>query len=150
VFFESDLEKRPPSLPTRIFELPALSGNSQLRKVAPLSSAMSQADFRWKRLIRFRDETGTVRYGEPQLEESQDLLELWKADHSIPITAYKSTNPFEITNRSETVSASVKEILPILESNDVPVIKCIGLNYMKHSTWFDALVALLTSVDGDY
>jgi hypothetical protein len=86
----------------------------------------------WNRLIRFVDDNDQESFGEPAIESDTELTErlarndLWavKLEGSSLVTA---------STRGEKVH--VKALRDLLKPSDVPIIRCIGLNYIKHS-WF--------------
>lgn len=85
----------------------------------------------WKRLIRFRGEDGAENYGEPQLENAQDLMS--KLETGLEAEILEGTCPFEVKSTGKIVK--VKEILHLLQPKDVPTVRCIGLNYKTHSKY---------------
>jgi len=85
----------------------------------------------WQRLIRFQDEQGATRFGEPLIQNGEELMELFEKGE-LHATALEGIDPFALKTRGSKVH--VKKILGILTPEDVPSIRCIGLNYMKHST----------------
>ncbi|EMD88340.1 hypothetical protein COCC4DRAFT_149898 [Bipolaris maydis ATCC 48331] len=82
----------------------------------------------WKRLIRFRGEDGAEHYGEPQLENAQDLMS--KLETGLEAEILEGTSPFEVKSTGKIVK--IKEILHLLQPKDVPTVRCIGLNYKTH------------------
>lgn len=86
----------------------------------------------WERLIRFEDVKGVVRFGEPILgaDDSTSLDEI-VGQGQLEARCWQGTNIFSLSPPTEKVK--VKLILGILSPGDVPIVKCIGLNYMKHS-----------------
>jgi 2-keto-4-pentenoate hydratase/2-oxohepta-3-ene-1,7-dioic acid hydratase in catechol pathway len=82
------------------------------------------------RLIRFVDAAGKTRFGQPAIASAAEFTEKLEAG-SLSALAFEGSDPFSLTATNETVA--VKEVLPILTREDVPVIRCIGLNYIKHS-----------------
>ena len=92
----------------------------------PADSVMAS----WSRLIRFLGEDGTDHYGEPVISDAKDLAP--KAEKGeLEAEELVGSNPFEL--KSSGKKLKVKEILPVLEQKDVPTIRCIGLNFIKHS-----------------
>ncbi|KAF9894107.1 hypothetical protein FE257_009080 [Aspergillus nanangensis] len=85
----------------------------------------------WERLIRFRDAAGTVRFGEPIIgNDDVSLLDESVAKGSLQARCLEGSDIFSLAPTSETVTVS--ELLAPLSPSDVPIIKCVGLNYMKH------------------
>ncbi|KAF9890067.1 hypothetical protein FE257_006747 [Aspergillus nanangensis] len=83
----------------------------------------------WSRYIRFRDDNGTTRQDEPQIESADELLILlsrgelfaWEISGN---DLYKAT----VTDKK----FHVKELLGPLAPADVPILRCVGLNYATH------------------
>lgn len=84
----------------------------------------------WKRLIRFLDETGQERFGDPCIQDVEELQNLYKGGDLFAME-YHGDNPFSLTETGRKLK--IKRLLGILNPNDVPIIKCVGLNYLKHS-----------------
>ena len=85
------------------------------------------------RLIRFRDDTGLECIGEPLIDNIDDLFALAK-DHKLEAEVFEGSSPAS-SGLGTGKQTRVAEILPLLYENDVPIIRCIGLNYIKHSTF---------------
>ncbi|KAH6892385.1 hypothetical protein B0T10DRAFT_458099 [Thelonectria olida] len=83
----------------------------------------------WSRLIRFVDDNGNETFGEPVITDDKDFEERL-ARNDLWAVEYKGASPVAPLARGENVH--VKAIRDILKPTDVPIIKCIGLNYMKH------------------
>ena len=83
----------------------------------------------WTRLIRYQDDSGATRLGEPVIESAEDLEVLLKKGE-LYAEELEGTGPFTLTSRGS--RRPVKKILGLLTPEDVPIVKCIGLNYMKH------------------
>lgn len=86
----------------------------------------------WQRLIKFEDSQGKVHYGDPFVDgnetiATEDLLR----SSSLRAKCYSGTSPFSVAITNQV--ADVKKILPLLHPDDVPIVKCIGLNYTEHS-----------------
>ncbi|OAQ64956.2 fumarylacetoacetate hydrolase domain-containing protein [Pochonia chlamydosporia 170] len=83
----------------------------------------------WNRLIRFVKDNGAESFGEPCIETDQQLTdqlaknELW----AIALNGPSAVGPLV---RGDKVH--VHALRDILKPNDVPIVRCIGLNYMKH------------------
>ncbi|EEP76550.1 fumarylacetoacetate hydrolase [Uncinocarpus reesii 1704] len=84
----------------------------------------------WSRLIRFVGEDGVTRFGEPQVADAAEVVQAC-ADGKLVAHEWTGEDPFSLTMGSKSVK--VKELLAILHPSDVPIIRCVGLNYMKHS-----------------
>ena len=96
-------------------------------------SAHSLTMATWQRLIRFVDDHGTETFGEP-LVNSVSELESKLASNDLYATEYKGQSPVGELKKGEKVH--VKSLSSLLRPSDVPIIRCIGLNYTKHSKHF--------------
>lgn len=89
---------------------------------------------RWDRIVRFvsEDAIDQFQYGEPILQNPgvDDIAEL-AALGKLRVRVFDGSDPFNAkpSNRTETV----RTLLGPLASQDVPIIRCIGLNYKTHS-----------------
>jgi hypothetical protein len=81
----------------------------------------------YARLIRFRDAAGNTQFGEPNTGSLDEAL----TQGTLETTVFRGSDPFHLSPSSEVVK--VKEVLPLLTPSDVPIVKCVGLNYIKHS-----------------
>ncbi|KAF7547304.1 hypothetical protein G7046_g9041 [Stylonectria norvegica] len=84
----------------------------------------------FSRLIRFRDEEGTVHFGDLELENADDL-KLKFEQQELHAVILAGDGQFDLSSAAG-VRKRVAEILPILLPKDVPIVRCIGLNYIKH------------------
>lgn len=84
----------------------------------------------WERLIRFQDESGQQRFGEPVIKDA-DELESLLGKGELFANEFKGSDPFTLEATGQ--KTKVVKLLGILEPTDVPIVKCVGLNYMKHS-----------------
>ncbi|KPI34554.1 Ureidoglycolate lyase [Cyphellophora attinorum] len=82
------------------------------------------------RLIRFLDEDSVEHYGEPIIDHADDLL-VRASEQILQATVLTGTSIFTLDSRT-TGTKKVAQILPLLTSSEVPLIRCIGLNYLKH------------------
>lgn len=90
----------------------------------------------WQRLIRFMSTDDRILYGQPILPSPD--FDLGKATEKDQLKAniinsddiYDTTGKTRVSNEVVTV----KRILGPLAESDVPIVRCIGLNYAKHST----------------
>ena len=89
---------------------------------------MSQS---WTRLIRFVSESGQELYGEPLLKDDE-AADIGVANApTLKARIFRGANPLSLveTDQVETVA----QLLGPLRVKDVPLIRCIGLNYKTHS-----------------
>lgn len=83
----------------------------------------------WSRLVRFVDDNGNETFGDPCIDNEKDLHEkLARGD--LWAIQYRGQSPFAASERGERVR--VRDLLHVLKPSDVPIIRCIGLNYIKH------------------
>jgi hypothetical protein len=91
----------------------------------------------WKRLIRFEATDGRTLRGEPILP-SEDF-DLGDVTESTKLKAKVITGDdiFDTTGKTKVTDeeVTVKKLLGPLTREDVPVLRCIGLNYAKHSAF---------------
>ncbi len=89
----------------------------------------------WTRLIRFTTADGRVLRGEPILpSEDFDLGKVTEA-YQLKVKVIVGDDPFDTTGKtivSDEV-ATVKKLLGPLAKEEVPILRCVGLNYAKHS-----------------
>lgn len=81
----------------------------------------------WTRLIRFQDEDGHEHYGQPTTDG--DVGQAMAA--GTPVTARVLDGDLFSGQLSET-SKTVAKLLGPLQPRNVPLVKCIGLNYIRH------------------
>lgn len=84
----------------------------------------------WTRLIRFIDDNDVEKFGEPCIENEQHLDELLSRNELYAVEL-KGSSPITITGRGDKVH--VKALSDLVRPSDVPIVRCIGLNYVKHS-----------------
>jgi hypothetical protein len=90
----------------------------------------------WTRLIRFVDHSGRETFGEPCIDDAQDLTKLLAQD-DLWAVEYQGHSPVSALVKGDKIH--VKKVLDILKPSDVPIVRCIGLNYTKHS-WSTLLI----------
>lgn len=83
----------------------------------------------WSRLIRFVSDTGETTFGDPILD-GHDLIKLLDKQQ-LYATRLDGQDPFALERTDEKVK--VIRLLGVLTQDNVPVFRCIGLNYVKHS-----------------
>jgi hypothetical protein len=89
----------------------------------------------WKRLIRFEAIDGRTLRGEPVLpDEDFDLGNVKESDR-LKARVISGGDIFDTTGKTKVTDEEVivKKVLGPLAQEDVPVLRCIGLNYSKHS-----------------
>ena len=89
----------------------------------------------WKRLIRFEATDGRILYGEPILPSEEYDLGLVNVDDNLTAKIIKGQDIFSEagdTHVSDEITG-VKKVLGPLTAAEVPILRCVGLNYAKHS-----------------
>lgn len=96
----------------------------------------------WTRLIRFVSTDGTTTFGDALLDEASEIHQKIEKNELFA-QQLDGTSPFDLKATGNKVQ--VKSLLPLLTPQDVPIIRCIGLNYTKHSKLtYDDLITLPT------
>lgn len=85
----------------------------------------------WSRLIRFLDDEDQVCLGDAVANSAQDLVSLLEAG-SLTAEKLAGNDIFDAKPTGKIVK--VKSLLGPLTPRDVPILRCVGLNYAKHST----------------
>ena len=83
----------------------------------------------WKRLIRFEDESRLPQFGEPCIGTADQLDTLLRSNELFALELIGDDH-FNLESTGNKIR--VRKLLSIIDQGHVPVIKCIGLNYMKH------------------
>ncbi|KAM5344632.1 hypothetical protein ACJ41O_013167 [Fusarium nematophilum] len=83
----------------------------------------------WTRLIRFVDDSGNETFGEPIIADDKEFAERL-ANNDLWAVEYKGKNPVSELVKGDKVH--VKALRDLLRPADVPIVRCIGLNYIKH------------------
>ncbi|KAH7254468.1 hypothetical protein MRS44_016851 [Fusarium solani] len=83
----------------------------------------------WTRLIRFVDDNGNETFGEPIIQDDKEFSDRL-AKNDLWAVEYKGTSPVAELTKGEKIH--VKTVRELLRPSDVPIIRCIGLNYIKH------------------
>jgi hypothetical protein len=88
----------------------------------------------WDRLVRYVPQglDDTVRYGEPLLEESQNSLVAQMAKEGTLRVRVLEGDDVLSAKRTDQIDMVAKLLGPLMPC-DVPIIRCIGLNYKTHS-----------------
>ena len=96
---------------------------------------MPALDSGWSRLVRIIDEDQQIRYGEPILSTNElDIGELaLRGDLKVKVIKVGRHGPLSPDNVVTPTIKSVHRLLSPLTIDDVPEVKCIGLNYRTHS-----------------
>jgi hypothetical protein len=88
----------------------------------------------WSRLIRFSTADGTIHNGEPIVTpETDDIGKLFKSG-GLKARIIEGDDVFADDAKVTDKVVDVKTLLGPLTVEQVPIIRCVGLNYMKHSS----------------
>ncbi|KAI1618556.1 hypothetical protein EDD37DRAFT_623111 [Exophiala viscosa] len=88
----------------------------------------------WTRLIRFVSTDGHVLRGEPILpSEDFDLGNVTESDQ-LKAKVIKGDDPLDTTGKTVVSDevVTVKKLLGPLAAAEIPILRCVGLNYAKH------------------
>ncbi|EMG49924.1 cph Caffeoylpyruvate hydrolase [Candida maltosa Xu316] len=86
----------------------------------------------WKRLVRFVAQDGKIYRGEPILSNSDyDIGKKFLSGEKVEAKVITGDNIFEDAVVTDEIK-EIKTLLGPLSYNEVPIVKCIGLNYIKH------------------
>jgi hypothetical protein len=88
----------------------------------------------WSRLIRFLDDENKITYGEPCIASVAELEEKLE-NGDLFASVLVGSGPFALSATGKQLH--VQRIVGTLTAKEVPIIRCIGLNYMKHSKFHD-------------
>ena len=91
----------------------------------------------WERLIRFVATDGRILRGQPILPSPNYDLGNHKEEDGLKANVIVGKDIFNtdgVTKVTDEV-ITVKQILGPLAAEDVPILRCIGLNYAGHSKW---------------
>lgn len=91
----------------------------------------------WQRLIRFVDTNGHILHGEPILPSPEFDLGTTSEDTKLQARVVKGSDLYDDTGATTVTNeiVIVKKLLGPLTRFDVPIIRCIGLNYATHSNY---------------
>lgn len=88
----------------------------------------------WERLIRFVAEDGRVLRGEPILPSPDFDLGTTTEDTKLQAKVIQGDDIYDTTGKTVVTDevVTVKKLLGPLAQADVPIFRCVGLNYVKH------------------
>jgi hypothetical protein len=89
----------------------------------------------WNRLIRFIATDGRVLRGQPILPMEDFDLGFTTAETKLKAKVITGDDPYDTTGKTQVTEeiVVVKQLLGPLAQEDVPILRCVGLNYAKHS-----------------
>lgn len=85
----------------------------------------------WDRLVRYVSASdGTVKYGQPILDSPDVDVAALAEEGKLEVLVAEGENPLAALPGSQ--KDQVKSLLGPFRVEDVPIIRCIGLNYKTH------------------
>ncbi|KAJ9144176.1 Fumarylacetoacetate hydrolase family protein [Pleurostoma richardsiae] len=88
----------------------------------------------WERLIRFVAEDGRILRGEPILPRPDFDLGDVTAETKLKAKVIHGDDIYDTTGKTSVSDevVTVKKLLGPLAQSDIPILRCVGLNYAKH------------------
>lgn len=122
------LSPRKPSTPL-LFNIPLLKATYHV--------TMKTA---WQRLIRFVAADGRILYGEPVLPRPDFDLGDTNEQTGLQARVVQGADLYDESGLTKVTDevVTVRELLGPLTPSTVPIVRCIGLNYLAHSEWYFA------------
>lgn len=109
---------------TRTASIPTGSRSSRrYTTMAPLTT--------WSRLIRYVSKDGSIKYGEPVVSDSKPDIDALAKEGKLKVKVLDGTTFVNAKPTGE--EDEVKSLLGPLRPQDVPIVRCVGLNYRTHS-----------------
>lgn len=89
----------------------------------------------WTRLIRFESTEGRTLYGEPILPSDDFDLGTTTESTGLRARVIQGSDLYDVSGATKVTDevVTVKELLGPLAQSDVDILRCVGLNYAKHS-----------------
>ena len=90
----------------------------------------------WQRLIRFISTDGRILRGEPIFPEPDFDVGNTTENTHLKARVIKGDDIYDVTGKTRVTDevVAVKTLLGPLAPTDVPILRCVGLNYATHST----------------
>jgi hypothetical protein len=86
----------------------------------------------WKRLVRYVSaKDGSIKYGEPIVSEDKPDIDALAQKGGLRVKVLEGESPLLAKPTGE--EDEVKQLLGPLTPKDVPIVRCVGLNYRTHS-----------------
>lgn len=88
----------------------------------------------WNRLIRYVSaKDGSIRYGEPIVSEDKPDIDALALKGGLRVKVLEGENPIVAKPTGEEDEVKQGGLLGPLTPKDVPIVRCVGLNYRTHS-----------------
>jgi hypothetical protein len=86
----------------------------------------------WDRLVRYVSaKDGQIRWGDPIVSDSKPDIDQLAQDGKLEVNVLEGPSP--VLAKANGEKDQVKKLLGPLTAKDVPILRCIGLNYKSHS-----------------
>lgn len=91
--------------------------------------------YAWKRLIRFESTDGRTLRGEPIVPSDDFDIGTATAKDGLKAKVIIGDDIFDTTGQTFVTNevVDVKKVLGPVTASEVPILRCVGLNYAKHS-----------------
>ncbi|KAL1962637.1 hypothetical protein VTN77DRAFT_9351 [Rasamsonia byssochlamydoides] len=88
----------------------------------------------WKRLIRFEATDSRVLRGEPIIPSDDLDIGFVTEETALQARVITGDDPYDVSGKTKVTDeiVTVKRILGPLAREDVPIVRCVGLNYAKY------------------
>ncbi|KAF9895307.1 hypothetical protein FE257_000211 [Aspergillus nanangensis] len=95
---------------------------------------MTVTQIPWERLIRFVATDGRILHGEPVLPSSDFDLGTTTTETMLQAKVISGSDIYDTTGATKVTDevVTVEKLLGPLKQEDVPILRCVGLNYMTH------------------
>jgi hypothetical protein len=111
---------------------PTSTPSKPLYRTLSTTPIMSAPLTAWKRLIRYVSTDGSIKYGEPIVsDEKNPDIDALAQKGGLKVKVLGGDNPILAKPTGE--EDEVKQLLGPLTPKDVPIVRCVGLNYRTHS-----------------
>lgn len=89
----------------------------------------------WSRAIRFIATDGRTLFGEPLLDSADADIGHGREESQLQARVITGSDLYDESGATRVTDeiVTVKRLLGPLRQQDVPILRCVGLNYMKHS-----------------
>jgi hypothetical protein len=103
-----------------------------LQTQLPSAIARMTQNTPWNRLVRYESaRDGIIKYGEPIVPGHNSDLDKLAASGKLRVKVLEGPTLFQVKHNGQ--EDEVGKLLGPLTPQDVPIVRCIGLNYKSHS-----------------
>lgn len=97
--------------------------------------------YAWKRLIRFVATDGRILRGEPIVSSEDFDIGLVSEKDGLQAKVIIGDDIYDTTGKTFVTNeiVGVKKVLGPVAASEVPILRCVGLNYAKHSAYCPVL-----------